>query len=744
MMSIDWRVVSPQKLEKLVAVLLSHIYPTASRVDATTPSDPDIQIVTDTERHVFEVKKLSGKRLSSRSRAAIEKGLQRAAALGATDWTLIVPTDLDPREEQWIDSLRERASIPVDVLDRSWLEAQLSTRPYVANYFLGSGAEEVGALDAEMVAAQKRLGTGLPDALDAAGKLAERLNNLDPFYRFEIRVGGESQSVTAIPRYRGAQQDRPIAGDFRFRFTNDAQGQAAADAFKRAMEFGVPARIDKAYIEDINIDLPGGFGAGFTPSAIEIGPAKEQRPPQTFVLASESPGGERIAELPLEFELESIGSRGSIWIGIDRTGTLSARLTLDMDERRANVTMRLRPAEMFYPTEMVPVSRFLAAWAPPNRFALYTESGTRLGEFAEAPTDPWLEKWFPQFVEDLVLIQSAAQMSRRVPGRISAEEIQNVGATAALLRGETVEGTWDRLTMAIHSQLPAAERIRLITPGIPLTLVTHQQHELTFAGVSYPLGRRARMHYLSAKADAVFGGEGVEPKPIPAEWRNGDIPSGTELILVPGETNVARLTLISTVGELSPADMAPILDTPATEAPDAADDNCQLRLDAVLALAPGRKSAGEYHRAVEQLLTCLFAPSLRDPHVEVPIDGGRKRIDITYTNVAVSGFFQWLTYHYKAPFVFVECKNYEKDVSNSGLDQLTGRFSPNRGTFGLLVSRSFHNKPLFIQRCRDAMNAGRGHVLALDDADLELLVAERKTGSREANHLTRRFRELVM
>lgn len=127
------------------------------------------------------------------------------------------------------------------------------------------------------------------------------------------------------------------------------------------------------------------------------------------------------------------------------------------------------------------------------------------------------------------------------------------------------------------------------------------------------------------------------------------------------------------------------------------------------------------------------------------IHEGRKRIDITYTNMAVGGFFKWLATHYSAAHTFVESKNYGREVANPELDQLSGRFSPTRGQFGLLVCRQFTDKELFLRRCHDTAGDGRGFVIPLDDDDLRELLDSRKTDPMflSLSLLQNRFRDLV-
>ena len=146
------------------------------------------------------------------------------------------------------------------------------------------------------------------------------------------------------------------------------------------------------------------------------------------------------------------------------------------------------------------------------------------------------------------------------------------------------------------------------------------------------------------------------------------------------------------------------------------------------------------------MLSALFYPALTYPRVQTPIHEGRKRIDITFTNMAQAGFFSWVKDNYGAPYVFIECKNYAGDPANPELDQLAGRFSPHRGRFGLLVCRRLEVAALFRARCCDTAHDNRGFIVALDDDDLRQLVEAAKTGDpyAELPYLRARFDELVI
>jgi hypothetical protein len=162
------------------------------------------------------------------------------------------------------------------------------------------------------------------------------------------------------------------------------------------------------------------------------------------------------------------------------------------------------------------------------------------------------------------------------------------------------------------------------------------------------------------------------------------------------------------------------------------------------AISPGSTDATGYHRTVQKILTAIFSPNLAMPIPEFNIHDGRKRIDIAYTN-AGGGFFGWLALHYSAGTVYVECKNYSGDPGNPELDQLSSRFGPTRGVFGFLCCRTFEDKALFVQRCRDTALDHRGFIIALDDEDLISLMKIRSDHDSAAlySFLQTRFSEIT-
>jgi hypothetical protein len=138
---------------------------------------------------------------------------------------------------------------------------------------------------------------------------------------------------------------------------------------------------------------------------------------------------------------------------------------------------------------------------------------------------------------------------------------------------------------------------------------------------------------------------------------------------------------------------------------------------ALPAIPPGNEYASDYHNLIIGAVEFLFFPQLIYPRKEHEIHEGRKRIDIVMENSARSGVFSDIAIvrNYPSSYVSFECKNYGREVGNPEIDQLSGRFSRERGKVGFLCCRGFEDRVRFIMRCRDTFRDDRGLMLPLED-----------------------------
>jgi len=157
---------------------------------------------------------------------------------------------------------------------------------------------------------------------------------------------------------------------------------------------------------------------------------------------------------------------------------------------------------------------------------------------------------------------------------------------------------------------------------------------------------------------------------------------------------------------------------------------------ALKSIPSGNDSAREYHRMMIGIIEFIFFPHLLYPQKEVEINEGRKRIDITMENGARQGILNELhsVRHLPCNYVPFECKNYSLDIANPELDQISDRFSLERGILGFLCCRQFQDRPVFLERCRDSFKEDRGLIIPLDDEriiQLLLVISNNKRNSVE-------------
>lgn len=175
-------------------------------------------------------------------------------------------------------------------------------------------------------------------------------------------------------------------------------------------------------------------------------------------------------------------------------------------------------------------------------------------------------------------------------------------------------------------------------------------------------------------------------------------------------------------------------------------DVVEYLINRLYSIKEGNTEASVYHRTIVGIMELLFYPNLGNPRIEKEIHEGRKRIDITFDNSSESGFFYLLGNDIPCRFIMVECKNYSRDIANPELDQLSGRFSPRRGRFGISACRHIEDEKLFMQRCIDTWKDDRGLIIPLTDSDFIQMLRDypQKGILAGEEFLQNRYREIAM
>ncbi len=171
------------------------------------------------------------------------------------------------------------------------------------------------------------------------------------------------------------------------------------------------------------------------------------------------------------------------------------------------------------------------------------------------------------------------------------------------------------------------------------------------------------------------------------------------------------------------------------------------RIEILRKVQTGTQEATNFHKITFDNLIEIFGNRLYDPQGEVKINDGRKRIDIVFNNNN-KGFFNQINNLNKihCPKIFIECKNYGKELGNPEIDQLQTRFSKQRGMFGILICRTIENKEKMIQRCKDVLHDRDGYIIVLEDIDIVKLLKlkEQKKEDEIDQFLNEKLDEIIM
>jgi hypothetical protein len=497
MRRIDWRDLSPGLFEDMVAVLLSHLHQRVKRLDGGGgDSGRDVHFKGNELYDIYQMKYFPY-RLGPVQRRQIKDSFETASALKPTSWTLILPIDLTQGEEEWFDDLVDGELFTCNWRGKTWLDAKFAERPFIAKYFLeGADAEVLDALK-ELNKEQAALARGLPDALDRLHALHERINQLDPYWEFDLGLVENTATLTPRPRFAGAEEESPIIINVRLAFPNNKEGQAALATWKEATEFGGAAEAADEVVEEVIIDGPGGIATSFSGGSVKMGPTAE--PFSLPVrLGVQSPSNKPLAELPITFTERSGGLHGVVLSGQDRTQSMRVRLRVSLKDQRINVNVGFSPHLDALPGDLLPALRFLRVFGTPNRYSMRdAASGTPIGEPHPIPMKPLVDPEFVEIIERLAKLQELTHIHFPVPKDFTDQDFGELNDALQLLDGQPVSNTWKTMTFGLTAGgwKKAEEYLR---SGEPLSFVIRQEMAAVIAGNSVPIGTVQR-HLPSAE-----------------------------------------------------------------------------------------------------------------------------------------------------------------------------------------------------------------------------------------------------
>ena len=538
-MVIRWDDLEPQQYEDMVSVLLSRLHPDSQRIDGKGgDGGRDVQIVggvDDAMEEAFQLKSFTGRMDSSR-RKQVASSLKRAAELKPDQWTLIVPIDPTPSEDKWFRQLGSRYPFPTRWLGKTWLDEKMSAFPDIRRYFLEGAKDEVYRLLWEIREEQARV-TDAHDAIVRVRTLRERLNDIDPYYRYELSTGPTAADFRPpdvvlsasfgdirfdiYPKYLGATKDRPIT--IKAMFLGGPDYKEVLNALDYGLEVNVPSKM----IASISVDAPLGLGGSFPGGELHLFSNDTSLVEPLTIALNVMANDSLVATYPIHLTEQTRGSRGFIVTGTDRTGWLHISLKVDATVKEFQAKFRLTPKPAM-PAALLPLLRWIGAVHPPHSLAIRWPSGIEMCN--EIKTSFCLDASFDKAIESLAYLQEQRSIHWEIEPCSIYEDAQDIVTAATLLKGESINFTWRSLNLNLDHWGPELEEL---VDGGQHSFLIEQDMWFEMDEVRIPIGL-VRTHIEAARL--------ADPAAVKRSIKSGSI---QKVQLVPGNSNKANRIVVS-------------------------------------------------------------------------------------------------------------------------------------------------------------------------------------------------------
>ncbi len=529
-MSIQWDRLEPRIYENMVSVLLSRLNPDAQRIDGKGgDGGRDVQIVGGQNSHIvdaFELKSFTG-RMKPTQRRQVVRSLKRAASLEPAQWTLIVPIDPTPTEDQWFRELGREYCFPIKWFGKTWLDNRMAAFPDIRRYFLEGAKDEVFRLLREIREEQARI-TGVHDAVDRFRTLRGRLNEIDPHYRYEIATGTEAVNswptdvvfsvgfrdirVDVYPKYLGATKDRPVTVNVKILV--DTDDEVVQNAFNYGLETTIPPHM----VNSVTLDAPFGMAGDLTETELTLSPINSLDEPVTLSLDIMD-RDIIVASWPVRLTERTSGLRGSTLTGADSTGWLQARIMVDAETKGLEAKLWFNPQSTM-PEALLPLFRWVDACKPPYHLRFRWQG--RLEPRIEIRKPFVVDDSLSRVVEALAYLQNRCGIHWEMSPSLTIEEGQQIVAAATMLREETIDFTWKSWTLRLdHTELALKE----LMDDHSRAFLSRQDVRIELEGVTVAIVRTQTR--LESARIANLGA-------VERSFKSGSVP---HLNLVPGESD---------------------------------------------------------------------------------------------------------------------------------------------------------------------------------------------------------------
>jgi hypothetical protein len=522
--AVRWEDLDPAKIENMISVLISRLHTDVQRVDGSGgDGGRDVQIPLDSGLIIYEVKSFTG-RLTNSRKQQIKRSLKAASSHKPKQWHLVMPLDLTPGELEWYNDLKKQYTFVSDFTrGRTWLDSEMAQRPDIVRYYTGDSNSEIVAYLREIREEEAGLSNGAPDAIERIKRIASRLNEVDPHYKFGVHVGADGSVRTEIhPRYPGAELDRPIVIKAKFTFPKTPEGEAAAADFRDSMDYGVPAEVSGEFVQSVEVDAPAGLGGSFSGGAITLGVAdKPQRPEPNelrYSMVATNATGHLLASIPLTLTRRFRGGKGAQIELTDVTGFLTVRARINVAEKSGAFTFSFEHKEGVLPSALLQTVKFLVQLKAGNQWGLALDGVvTQLHTLPEAFMPEIVE--YGRYLKNLSEFQEYTGFSFPVPEDLAEADARNLHRALHLIRGNSLIHSWDRASLTFTRE--GVENWRTVTGSEPRQMLIQEDYFTEICGNRIYVGQ-VRKHIATARVESLPDTTGTDSNEFPVSLIPGD------------------------------------------------------------------------------------------------------------------------------------------------------------------------------------------------------------------------------
>jgi hypothetical protein len=428
-------------------------------------------------------------------------------------WHLVVPINHNPSEIEWFGKATEDYPFACDWLGLDWLDRHIANHPELPRYYVEGSSDEIVQALIELNREQAYLVGGLPDAIDRITALTARLNELDPHYMFVLSASPvDGVKVAVIPRYPGAEKDRPIRLSAAFNFPDTDEGRAAAAALSDTVAYGTASEIAEEFVTSVTVEGIAGLDTVFNAPKLAFGQGQDPNLPAVpeIALRLTRENGAIAFQLPLKLTDRTVGLHGGELTLTDYAGVVDVRMRLNVPTRRFTLNYHFSTPENILPGALVPALRFLSGIGS-GHLATVLFGGQPVGPpVTSAQSVPTELNGYLRLATDLDEIQRKSDIYFPMPSSLSEEEQDNILITRRLVDGETVSAEWESSKMTMPAG--SLDGLRSLAEGEGKKIWVRVPYVLNLEENEYPIGYVLRTHASARIPDWPTISDGTAPE----------------------------------------------------------------------------------------------------------------------------------------------------------------------------------------------------------------------------------------